>query len=129
MKKTVIVLIMIVSAISVFADEVSQTLIAQTPIDPERKSELMAFFNGPLGIQYTQNFPGHMPKQSGFTKTADGSVNWILVSTWSSKEAYAKYAESSERGPDSQFLKTIGSMIAGKPSFYWIENYTVNERE
>ena len=60
MKKTVIVLIMMVSAISVFADKVSQTLIAQTPIDPERKSELMAFFNRPLGIQYTQNFPGHM---------------------------------------------------------------------
>ena len=58
MKKLVIVLIMMVSAMSVFADEVSQTFVARIPIDQERKSELMAFLNGPLGGKYTQNFPG-----------------------------------------------------------------------
>lgn len=129
MKKLVIVLIMMVSAMSVFADEVSQTFVARIPIDQERKSELMAFLNGPLGGKYTQNFPGHIQTQSGFTKTANGGLNWILVGTWSSKDAYAKYTESSERGPDSQLIKLISSMIAGEPSLYWIENYTVNERE
>ena len=93
-------------------------ILMQIPIDVDRKQEFDQLINSEQGLAFTQQKPGFISAESGYTTDDEGNLVWNCWEKWETREHFHTY--HAQRLEDTEFINKWFSITEGNRPL-WIE--------